>query len=106
MISQIVTICTNGVGRVIVSQKMITKLRTYILWSRRWLFKEEEVLVADLDSLTKPAEYDARQKQAQVAPPPLAIKSHWPKPNQEDLGCESHLTQQGSMSIMRRRTSC
>lgn len=43
---------------------------------------------ADSKSLTRPAEYDARQKQAAVAPPSLTIKSHWPKPNPEDAGCE------------------
>jgi hypothetical protein len=38
--------------------------------------------------LTRPAEYEARQKQAQVAPPPLTIKSHWPKPAAEGPECE------------------
>ena len=39
-------------------------------------------------SLTRPAEYEARQKQAQAAPPPLTIKSHWPKPAAEGPECK------------------
>jgi hypothetical protein len=70
----------NGEGIVIVSRKMITKLR-------KWLFfmKMERGLIC---RLTRPAEYEARQKQAQAAPPPLTIKSHWPKPAAEDPGCK------------------
>ncbi|KAK4689748.1 CCR4-NOT transcription complex subunit 4, partial [Tremellales sp. Uapishka_1] len=40
----------------------------------------------DLETaLTKPQEYDARQKQAQQAPPALTSKTAWPKPAAEEV---------------------
>lgn len=44
----------------------------------------------DMESaLLRPAEYDARQKQAQVAPPNLSSKSAWPKPSADEVvGCK------------------
>lgn len=40
----------------------------------------------DLETaLTRPAEYDARQKQSQLQPPPLTQKSAWPKPSADDV---------------------
>ncbi|KAL7424105.1 transcriptional repressor general negative regulator of transcription subunit 4 [Cryptotrichosporon argae] len=40
----------------------------------------------DLDTaLTRPAEYDARQKQAIIQPPPLVQKAVWPKPAVEEV---------------------
>lgn len=38
-----------------------------------------------ITALTRPAEYDARQKQSQLQPPPFTQKSAWPKPSAEDL---------------------
>lgn len=40
--------------------------------------------VANHCRLTRPAEYDARQKQSQLPPPPLSVKSLWPKPSTDD----------------------
>lgn len=37
-----------------------------------------------ITALTRPAEYDARQKQQQMQPPPLTQKSAWPKPSSSD----------------------
>ncbi|KAL1406823.1 transcriptional repressor general negative regulator of transcription subunit 4 [Vanrija albida] len=43
-------------------------------------FNQNDLKVA----LTRPAEYDARQKQLQLQPPPLTQKSAWPKPSSTD----------------------
>lgn len=38
--------------------------------------------------ILRPAQYDARQKQAQHQLPNLSIKSQWPKPSAEEvIGC-------------------
>jgi hypothetical protein len=76
-----VIIYTSGEGIVTVSQRMTTRLRTCC--SARDLTRKELT-----GRLTRPAEYEARQKQAQAAPPPLTIKSHWPKPAAEGPECK------------------
>ncbi|WWD16013.1 hypothetical protein CI109_100438 [Kwoniella shandongensis] len=44
----------------------------------------------DMDTaLTRPQEYDARQKQTQLPPPSLSSKIAWPKPSAEDVNGSS-----------------
>ncbi|KAK8869719.1 hypothetical protein IAR55_000287 [Kwoniella newhampshirensis] len=40
-------------------------------------------------ALTRPQEYDARQKQTQLPPPSLSSKIAWPKPSAEDVNSSS-----------------
>lgn len=84
MTIRVVPTCTNGEEIMIVSQRTTMRLRMsprFPLWA-----------TAD-DSLTRPAEYDARQKQAQIVAPPLSKPSDWPKPSsvQDIGGCECSL---------------
>lgn len=52
-----------------------------------------------ITALTRPAEYDARQKQSQIQPPPLSSKSAWPKPSHDDVDSNTALPRSASWGM-------
>lgn len=52
-----------------------------------------------ITALTRPAEYDARQKQSQIQPPPLSSKSAWPKPSHDDVDANTALPRSASWGM-------
>lgn len=52
-----------------------------------------------ITALTRPAEYDAKQKQQQIQPPPLTQKSAWPKPSADDADSSNALPRTASWGM-------